>query len=79
MNNTKVEKIIGYMRTHTGITQMDAYELCKATRLAAIIADLKGKGYEINTIYHSSPTCRRYAEYQFTPKFKKELSKKRGK
>ena len=75
MNNTKINKIVKYMRTHTGITQMDAYDLCKATRLAAIIHELKNKGYEIKTIYHQMKVGR-YAEYQLTPKFKKYLDEK---
>lgn len=80
MNNTKIDKIIKYMRTHTGITQMDAYELCRATRLSAIMFELKQKGYEIVTIYHSTKECPRgYAEYRFTPEFKKQLKEQGGK
>ena len=74
MDNSKTMKIVGYMRTHTGITQMDAYDLCKATRLAAIIHELKDRGLEIKTIYHPMKIGR-YAEYQLTPRCKKELAK----
>ena len=75
MDNSKTSKIVRYMRTHTGITQMDAYDLCKATRLSSIIFELKQRGYEIKTIYHPTKQSR-YAEYQFTPAYKKYLAKK---
>lgn len=69
--STKTGKIIRYMYEHTGITQMDAYELCKATRLGAIIFVLKQRGYDIDTLYFDNASgCGRYAEYRFTQPFK---------
>lgn len=72
MDSSKINKVVMYMRTHTGITQMEAYELCKATRLSAIIFHLREQGFEIKTIYHPLKNGR-YAEYQLTNRYKKYL------
>lgn len=61
---SKIEMVLDFMRTHEGITQMDAYKLCYATRLAAIISLLKNRGYRIDTIYHKTKHGRGYAEYR---------------
>lgn len=72
--NSKTNKIVGYMRTHKGITQMDAYELCKATRLGAIIFDLKKKGFDIETAYMPNESgYGKYAIYSLTPDYKEYL------
>lgn len=71
---TKIAKVIKYMRTHTGITQMDAYDLCYATRLSAIIKVLKDRGYEIVTFYYPMKSGGRYAEYRLTDEYKKYLA-----
>ena len=63
MNKSKTTMILEYMGVHRGITQMDAYRLCNATRLAAVIADLKKRGYKIETVYHEG-RGRGYAEYR---------------
>lgn len=61
---TKTSTILKYMETHTGITQMDAYNLCYATRLSAIIWSLKKQGYVIETVYHRKGRGLGYAEYR---------------
>lgn len=66
---SKTRMIIKYMSVHTGITQMDAYELCKATRLGAIIFDLKKRGYEIETVILKQGRTR-YAEYRMSGRCK---------
>ncbi len=71
---SKTQTIIRYMRDHKGITQMDAYELCKATRLGAIIFELKQRGYDIETYYYpNSCGIGKYAEYRLTKDCKERL------
>lgn len=70
MTNTKIDMVLDFMRTHEGITQMDAYKLCYATRLAAIIALLKNRGYVIDTVYHKAKRGRGYAEYRLVKEAK---------
>lgn len=50
MNNRKTtqnEQILQHIEKYGSITPREAYELCKCTRLAARIYDLKRKGYPI--------------------------------
>ena len=76
MANSKTDRIVSYMRRHTGITQMDAYDLCKATRLAAIIHALReDKGMDIRVVYYPMEHGGRYAEYRMTKECKERLKK----
>lgn len=48
MNKTLA--VLGHMKEHDGITQLEATELFGATRLSAIIFNLRKKGYDIETV-----------------------------
>lgn len=47
MRTSQCNKIISYMQTHGGITQLDAYLDIGCWRLASRINDLKKRGYAI--------------------------------
>lgn len=49
MTGSKV-RILSYLRNHTGITSMDAYEYLGITRLSARIQELRKLGYNIKTV-----------------------------
>ena len=48
MNKSKM--VLDWLKTHAGITSMEAFENFGATRLSAIIFELKRKGYDIETV-----------------------------
>ena len=43
-------RVLKYLQTHNGITSMEAFELFGATRLSAIIFNLRKYGFEIESI-----------------------------
>ena len=43
----KTQKVLEHLQNNTGITSMDAFELYGATRLSAIIFNLRNRGYDI--------------------------------
>lgn len=45
----KTTAVLDHMKEHGSITQMEAIELFGATRLSAIIFNLRRKGYEITS------------------------------
>ena len=47
---TQNDRVLAYMRSHKGITSLDAYRDLGCTRLSARIADLKGTGIAIGKI-----------------------------
>ena len=47
---TQNDRVLAYMRSHKGITSLDAYRDLGCTRLSARIADLKGMGIEIGKV-----------------------------
>ena len=47
---TQNDRVLDYMRSHKGITSLDAYRDLGCTRLSARIADLKGMGIAIGKI-----------------------------
>ena len=49
MNGSK-PRIIDYMKSHKGITSMDAFTDLGITRLSARIKELRDLGYDISTI-----------------------------
>lgn len=51
---TQCEKILQYMKDHGQITPLDALREFSCMRLAARIADLRNRGYEINSEIVSS-------------------------
>lgn len=52
-------RVLEYLKTHSGITSKEAFELFGATRLSAIIFNLR-KDYKIINIKHHAPN--RYGE-----------------
>ena len=42
--------VLNHLQTHVGITSMEAFELYGATRLSAIIFNLRRQGYNITSI-----------------------------
>lgn len=59
------ERVLAYMRTHKGITALDAIRLPggMVMRLAARIADLRDDGYTIDTEMEKTEKGKRYARY----------------
>jgi hypothetical protein len=47
---SKVEDVLKYLQAGNTITSMEAFEKFQATRLSAIIYDLRKAGYDIVTI-----------------------------
>ena len=66
--NSATKELIRYLRTHKGITSMEAFRLFSITRLSGIIYNLKKRGYVFRTITHTTTTrygkYTQYAEYQ---------------
>jgi hypothetical protein len=46
---SQLSDVLEYMQTKGSITSMDAIEMFGATRMSAIIYDIKKKGYEIDS------------------------------
>ena len=46
----KTTAVLDHMKEHGSITQMEAIELFGATRLSAIIFNLRRKGHDIETV-----------------------------
>ena len=76
---TKSSKVLNHLKKHRSITSWEAITLYKATRLSAIIFNLKEKGYEFKTVREENEeTGTHYARYFLVgspsnPKIKKEL------
>lgn len=47
---TKTQAILDWLKTHTSISSMEAIQSFGATRLSAIIFNLRKKGYNIETV-----------------------------
>lgn len=47
---TKTSMVLDHLKKHGAITSMEAIENYGATRLSAIIFELRKKGYDIDTI-----------------------------
>lgn len=66
--NSAAKELIQYLRTHEGITSMEAFRLFSVTRLSGMIYSLKKQGYIFRTITHTTTTQYgrrvKYAEYQ---------------
>jgi len=61
---TQSEWVLNTLRKGIGLTPMDALNGCGCFRLAAIIFDLKGDGWNIiTTIVKDPATKKRYALY----------------
>ncbi len=48
--SNKTEKVLEHLHTHGCITSLEAIDLYKATRLSAIIFNLRKRGLKIQTI-----------------------------
>lgn len=49
MKTTKTSEVLRHLRENDGITSNEAWELFGATRLSAIIFELRKHGYNIST------------------------------
>lgn len=47
---TKTQAVLEWLQTHASISSMEAIQNFGATRLSAIIFNLKAKGYNIETV-----------------------------
>ena len=47
---TKTQAVLDWLKTHASISSMDAIQNFGATRLSAIIFNLRKKGYNIETV-----------------------------
>lgn len=61
--NTQKMQILSYLKTHSGITPLEALHLCGCFRLAAIIWVLRNEGYDIRTDMVDDGD-KRYASYR---------------
>lgn len=57
---TAEDRIIEYLKTHNGITSIDAIKELGNTRLSAAIFNLKERGYNISSVWET--TKNRYGE-----------------
>lgn len=72
----KTEEVLKHLKTKRSITSLDAIDLYGATRLSAIIFNLKKRGYNIEcrreeTIDRYGNTCR-YGRYFYLGQKKKD-------
>ena len=63
MNETKIRKVKEALCQGQFLTSLSAYELCKTTRLAAIVFDLRQQGMPIVTVMRENKNGERYGEY----------------
>ena len=47
---TKTQAVLDWLKTHASISSMEAIQSFGATRLSAIIFNLRSKGYNIETV-----------------------------
>lgn len=57
------QTIIRHMKEHGSISFLEAFGVHRIFNLKGRIADLRGKGYKINTTMKIDDTGKRYAEY----------------
>lgn len=65
---SKASKIRTYLVKHGNITSWQAITLFRATRLAAVIHNLRRDGWFISTEMKKTDEGMIYAKYHFTPK-----------
>lgn len=58
---TQTSEILHYLKTHKGITSMQAFEKFGATRLSGIIYNLRAKGHHIISVDKTGTN--RYGEH----------------
>lgn len=64
---TKTQAVLDWLKTHASISSMEAIQNFGATRLSAIIFNLRNKGYNIETVWCEGTdrfgNTMRYARY----------------
>lgn len=65
---TKKSQIYNYMKNHEYITSMDAFRNFNATRLAAVICDMRKHGVPIRTEMFPAEDGTPYARYYLEEK-----------
>ena len=64
---TKTSEVLNHLKEHGSITSNEAWELFGATRLSAIIFNLRNRGYDIETVTKGTVDryghAANYAEY----------------
>lgn len=65
MDKTKTDAILDHLKRYKRITSWEAIELYKATRLSAIIFNLKERGYEIVTQIVTDNRGTRWGVYRY--------------
>lgn len=60
---SKIDKVYAHLKKGKTLTSWEAITKYQVTRLAAVIFELKLKGYDIKTIMVESDNCR-YAKYK---------------
>jgi hypothetical protein len=61
------KRVLDYMKSHRGITSLEAIQELGVTRLSARILDLKNKGYDIDGIFIE--VLNRYGELGHVKKY----------
>lgn len=61
---TKVMKVLEYLKAGHTITSMDAFRMFNATRLSDVIFKLRRKGYDIATLKEKTADGTVYARYE---------------
>jgi hypothetical protein len=63
------DMVLDHLKSGQPITQWDAIQMFRATRLGAIIYDLKKDGWDISTeMVYDKRTGKNYAKYQLVAK-----------
>ncbi len=67
-SDNQTTRVLSYLKTHTGLTSMEAFKMFGCTRLSAKIYELRKAGYDIVTIDCEGFTRygdkRTYAQYR---------------
>lgn len=61
---TQRHRVLVYLKTHDGITSIEAFEKFRATRLSSIIFDLRRGGNKIVNVWKQTPAGVRYVMYR---------------
>ena len=61
-NKSKSQMVLAHLQTHGSITTWEAIQLYRATRLSAIIFNLRAKGYNIESVDRKGDGCN-FVEY----------------
>lgn len=64
MKETKIKKVLEYLKSGNTITSMEAFRLFNVTRLSAIIFCLRKRGYTIASHAEYTADGARYARYE---------------